>query len=613
MKIRKYAGGGYNYIPISYNTEAGVKAPASSNTSSSSDDDKVPGFAKEVIKLSQVDGFRNDINAYYDLVGKVMDLANDPSGANLSMREVMNVQRATQIYKNISEGKKRAEDQLTAQDAWQDLAVASGGLLYVEDAKKGTLMKVRAQDIAAEPEKYRLITNSRLLEHRNVDPELSNNQGIVQDLIGTIGMSTVNKTLLDVIRKFGTMETASFTKKDQAVANGLEKILGNGPDGYYKLTQKEQLENKDVNAALDYLYNMLPESYKNTLRANAIASGMPSDKALILNMLQRHLDFSIDASYQKEMTTSAGKGSKSGSGDSSATVGQSLGEAYQTGSGFGPMHTSRLQTSKQGIKMEVQTQDEGQILTKDGGVLGDTSLQEVITKGKEFGGALDLTGVTFGDVQLNGMEDFSKIAINSAEGLKRVYMPTMVGGDGRSRVAFDLFDKLESVNQQVTKGMTEGQINGLIEEAGLSAYMYYDSKEKKVVFNPAIMKPYMALAGTVADTAIDGDFKHAKWVKETARRSDDRTVGKYYNDIVTNAESPAKVDKAKIWRSDFFTGMVYIPLLTGPQSLPLYNHQLYSKADYMETDASYAYHQAEVAQQDNLKAQVASGNLRLTL
>lgn len=111
MKIKQYQSGGIVYLPTSNRREAAQTA------ASSSDDSKVPGFTKELISLVKENGLDSDVVTFLKQVERTLDLANDPTGQNLSMREILKVQRlASKVATNYKDYEK-ARQSLDEQDA----------------------------------------------------------------------------------------------------------------------------------------------------------------------------------------------------------------------------------------------------------------------------------------------------------------------------------------------------------------------------------------------------------------------------------------------------------------------------------------------------------------
>lgn len=117
MKIRKYASGGLNYIPINRGTEEVAGRAGSSASSSSDESTKVPGFAKEVIDLIKTNGLQSDVDKFLTQWQNTLDLAMDPTGQNLSMKEILQMQRYANMVVNNKAAYDKAKENLIKENA----------------------------------------------------------------------------------------------------------------------------------------------------------------------------------------------------------------------------------------------------------------------------------------------------------------------------------------------------------------------------------------------------------------------------------------------------------------------------------------------------------------
>ena len=124
MRIKTYQGGGIVYLPTVNQIGAAQNTAASSG---SSDIEKVPGFTKEVISLIKENGLDSDVTVFLDKVQKTLDLANDPTGENLSMKEILKIQREANRVKQNYASYQTAEKSLESQDAWSEPATTARG------------------------------------------------------------------------------------------------------------------------------------------------------------------------------------------------------------------------------------------------------------------------------------------------------------------------------------------------------------------------------------------------------------------------------------------------------------------------------------------------------
>ena len=115
MRIKTYQGGGIVYLPTVNQMGAAQNTAASSGSSESAG--KVPGFSKELIDLIKENCIDSDVTVFLNRVQKTLDLANDPTGENLSLKEILKIQRdANKVKQNLA-AYKTAEQSLESQDA----------------------------------------------------------------------------------------------------------------------------------------------------------------------------------------------------------------------------------------------------------------------------------------------------------------------------------------------------------------------------------------------------------------------------------------------------------------------------------------------------------------
>lgn len=160
---------------------------------------------------------------------------------------------------------------------------------------------------------------------------------LIANLQNAVGMNSVVDQALKLIKDFGSNEETGYaSKKGNEIRRGIEKLMGVGPDGMYKVTTKKQIEgDADLAAAVNYLYKALPKSYQNALRAKTAGEGgnpgTMDELSLLAQMVQRNVSFEAKVDYDK---TASAEHAASGSGSgSTSTKTMQLGEAYQTGSG----------------------------------------------------------------------------------------------------------------------------------------------------------------------------------------------------------------------------------------------------------------------------------------
>ena len=114
MKIKAFAGGGIAYLPTTTGRRreaAQAASPSSSNTS------KVPGFADKIIDMVKSEGIDSDVSNFLNKVSMTLDMASDPTGENLSMREILNLAREASLVTTNYKDYGKARESLDAEGA----------------------------------------------------------------------------------------------------------------------------------------------------------------------------------------------------------------------------------------------------------------------------------------------------------------------------------------------------------------------------------------------------------------------------------------------------------------------------------------------------------------
>ena len=326
MKIKQYQSGGIVYLPTSNRREAAQTA------ASSSEDSKVPGFTKELITLVKENGLDSDVVTFLKQVERTLDLANDPTGENLSMREILKVQRlASQVATNYKDYEK-ARQSLDEQDAWGEMATDKRGYLYVQNQDTGKIETVSHSSYTENPEKYLALTNEDVLNIRRADPTMAYRMDILDNISSAVGMKTITDYAKNLIKEFGKTSITGYSEKQaEKIRSGLEHIVAGdlgdfrgiltaGPDGVYKISSESTIADTGIKDALNYLVSTLPRNYQNTLGAKATVEGY-SPEAMLMQMMYYNTDRTLTADYDQPASKSAGFGGGASEGNQPLTQG----------------------------------------------------------------------------------------------------------------------------------------------------------------------------------------------------------------------------------------------------------------------------------------------------
>jgi hypothetical protein len=173
--------------------------------------------------------------------------------------------------------------------------------MYVSDSE-GNITTV--DPTKYNPEKQIALTNEQMLGMRERSSNFAMNRGILNSMSGTIGMKTVQDYIVGLVEKLGTSNLQGYASKEQnQIVSGIRHLMEAGPDGYYKITDKQQA--RDVNSALQYLHNQLTPQMKKTLEATIAANGgdVVKDKYKFLGMiLTQNVDNTFEANFDQSAT-----------------------------------------------------------------------------------------------------------------------------------------------------------------------------------------------------------------------------------------------------------------------------------------------------------------------
>ena len=615
MKIKSYAGGGIAYLPTT--TNRGEAASAASSSSSSS---KVPGFADKIIDMVKSEGIDSDVNAFLNQVERTLNLANDPTGQNLSMREILQLARAASSVKTNYTMFKDAQKALDAEDAWGDVATDSKGYIYTWNQDSNKIEKVAPS--AYNPEKQLALTNQDLLNFRWNNTDTKYNTSIITDVSKSVGMKTISTYLVDLIKKFEQSEVTGYgSKTNSEIASGLKALVnhsdtnGNtigdlitaGPDGLYKLTQKATIKDAHIDKAINYLVQSLNNDMKHALVAKAAVEGY-TPEAYLVELLDIYTGRSITADY--DATTS--KAASGGDGGSSGSkIQQTLAESYVTGSNAVPMQMIPIAPNNSKTTLYVPAQNVQSVRLDRSGQPGQpmpiANLRTVIQDSYALGNITNRGTVVFGDqlisdTQLNGL-------VYTGTDMYRVILPYKVV-DGRHIVPdFELQNKLNDI---VENGKNQGAdvttINRYLNQECPGAQ--YNPETQTIELPNNRKHAFLTFGAQAASNYVDFNTDSDYITKVNEPNTD-----VYKNAVQYGYATHGKNDEKSVeasgmgpsWfglgtKNKIYEGMVYLPISNDLAGTLGYNQGYVDKEAYTNVSGRYEEHEREMAIQDRMNS-----------
>ena len=608
MKIKSYAGGGIAYLPTT--TNRGEAASAASSSSSSS---KVPGFADKIIDMVKSEGIDSDVNAFLNQVERTLNLANDPTGQNLSMREILQLARTASSVKTNYTMFKDAQKALDAEDAWGDVATDSRGYIYTLNQDSNKIEKVAPS--AYNPEKQLALTNQDLLNFRWNNTDTKYNTSIITDVSKSVGMKTISTYLIDIIKNFEQSEVTGYGNKINAdIASGLKALVnhsdtnGNtigdlitaGPDGLYKLTQKATIKDAHIDKAINYLVQSLNNDMKHALVAKAAVEGY-TPEAYLVELLDIYTGRSITADYDATTSRAASGGD---GGSSGSKIQQTLAESYVTGSNVVPMQMIPIAPNNSKTTLYVPAQNVQSVRLDRSGQPGQpmpiANLRTVIQDSYALGNITNRGTVIFGDqlisdTQLNGL-------VYTGTDMYRVILPYKVV-DGRHIVPdFELQNKLNDI---VENGKNQGAdvttINRYLNQECPGAQ--YNPETQTIELPNNRKHAFLTFGAQAASNYVDFNTD-----SDYITKVNEPNVDVYKNAVQYGYATHGKNDEKSIEASGMgpslfgwgtsnkiYEGMIYLPISNDLAGTLGYNQGYVDKEAYTNVSGRYEEHEREMA------------------
>lgn len=617
MKIKLYAGGGIAYLPTT-----NARGEAATAASSSSNSSKVPGFTDKIIDMVKSEGIDSDVNAFLNQVERTLNLANDPTGQNLSMKEILQLARAASSVKTNYLMFKDAQKALDAEDAWGDVATDSRGYIYTWNQESNKIEKVAPS--AYDDEKQIVLTNQDLLNFRWNNTDTKYDTSIITDVSKSVGMKTISTYLVDLIKKFEQSEVTGYgSKTNSEIASGLKALVdhldinGNtigdlitaGPDGLYKLTQKATVKDTNIAKAVSYLIQSLNNDMKHALVAKAAVEGY-TPEAYLVELLDIYTGRSIVAEYDATTSRAASGGD---GGSSGSKIQQTLAESYVTGSNVVPMQLIPISPSGSRTTLYVPAQNVQSVRLDRSGQPGQpmpiSNLRTIIQDSYAIGNVTNRGTVVFGDqlindTQLNGL-------VYTGTDMYRVILPYKVV-DGRHIVPdFELQNKLNDI---VENGKNQGDdistINRFLNQACPGAR--YNPEIGTIELPNNRKHAFLTFGAQAASNYVDFNTD-----SEYITKANNSNVDVYKNAVQYGYATHGKNDKKSTEASgigpavDLFSwgtsgkiyeGMVYLPISNDLAGTLGYNQGYADKEVYTNISGRYAEHERELDIQDRINS-----------
>ena len=446
MKIKKYDSGGMAiYTPVMLPPQSQTTTSGATTSSSTSDKKADEWEIKKVMEMIQKNGLTSDVNVTMDELKSFYTTAKSLSsnylfGGDQSydiLAHMFDVQKKINANVVNYDSWKTAQQNAYNQDALGEVATTAGGNIYVWTEKGITSVSPEEYsknkgtgvyyDFNEDGSDY--LTNDELLVIRK--ELVPGNPYLISSVNSAKGMDTIRKEIRTIVKDFEAKDRQEYVKREgknvtQSTWNGMQILIGEGPDGYYKASTKSELG--DINSALEYLWESIGQVGRNKLIAEvAISGGDPTKEEdvfrLILNALDKHTAYSQDVNFEKTATEYDPDGDGKGEtkpqweDDSYLSViakGKGVRKYYTLIAGENDPDSDQVSYSVVGIP-------HGPLVDRNGNIIEQTSLPDALRRGEVFRGRPD-TNVTFGNKVLTENE-IKKIVIDEQPMVDVLWLP----------------------------------------------------------------------------------------------------------------------------------------------------------------------------------------------
>lgn len=589
--IPKLQDGGFMSLFTSY---APIQSPAPSQQArgshsreerSSEREESTKGklTEKDLFELvSKVDGLPNDTRALVSSLQNMFQMQQITGTADVSDLASTYLSNLYQI-KMASYNKKeydKAYTEVTKNGGLNEYAITASGQVIVMD-EDDNLKQISVSELLKGTSKYRPLTNSNLLYLRAYQPEYINNNQILNTVANGIGMEQVDKMIREKLSSLGTSESVRSgysVKSDSYIAQGLNVLsqvesaavagqTGMTLDGMYKNKIITKDQKQQAEAALQYIYNTLPDNAKTLLsiKAGNATNPQAGAQAVILQLITSRMSQtnSSETTWEGtlEQVTKSGKGGK-GSGLGSDDIKT---DPYSNMSRMIGGNPTSLSINKGTIyQMDVDGVNYPSIPGFDGKPIGKTSLENLLVSGLQ-GVVTDKNAITFGNIVLSSA-DFDNVMYDGTGGTMAI-LPTEMSTTGRKVVDLEALDRWEAANKQL-RDMGIKSIYDSDHQQEIVQVLYQNQLEKLVNVSTGSLDysafgQFMIVDGYAVDNSSKNTFKNSSFVTKVDDNSDEiQIIERALSTDKDQSNYKIDVDNWYDWNGHdiVYKGSIYIPI-----------------------------------------------------
>ena len=504
--ILKFQQGGIAIPPlVSYTpvmvTQGSTASAEDVSSSKKGDSDSSGNLTdKDLLKLLEhLDGLPNEITA---ITNMLQDFYIDqqyspfPNTANIASRFAQIIQ----LTKIANFNKKEYDNAF-------DIVSKNGGINEVAINEKGQVFSVNGEGDykLLRPEElvgsgYRPLTNMELLQMRAYSPELVNKNGFLNIVQNGIGIKQVTDMIQGFIDKIGTAKTKEsgyintqagalirglndFTAAVQRASQSGVAYNGTTQDLYeYDLISESQKAQAD--AAMAFIYNMLPENAKSLLKTRTQSGTDAQAKDLIATIIASQIDYTkqFDIELKGGKTIADAKKATDKASKDDTDLKGSLPMLVQAGQGAS--EKSVWMDVGNGIQMHVRGEWYQTMTNRNNDPIMDTSMANMLAQSGLQDIIKDRGIITYGDQKVT-MEQLRNITYNNT-GVVRANLPINPDGSVNLEVLGE-YQKVEAEVELLGPNPNQEKVKEIFKNHGLSDLLDANGRPRADKFGPFIL------------------------------------------------------------------------------------------------------------------------------
>ena len=494
LNVKKYQQGGIfsslqlpNYLlyqpapGMGAGYSQGSSSESSSKSKSKKDDDgDFKLLSQKVVDELITKGLPNEVSYFLNELAEYEQSNNGMFSATTSRAKLYSLANLASNMLNNRKEYDKAVDIMKANESFSDYAVSNDGGVYVTDVKNGKTKHISLSEYKKHEDKYNVLTYGDLLESRAYEPDSRFKSGIFTTLKESVGVHKIAQNIQEIVKTLGSNEVS---KEDYVTANeafGIRiqqmtpsekeamQLLNNyaslGDDALFKLKTTEK-GYTDANAALKYIYSVLPENQKKQLMANYVINGGEDNNPV--NVIKNAIMMSEDkkSEYDVDLDKNAVAKQKSNKDKTKSMTMMEMffnGDLNQETVNFtDPTYNNKYQISLKGNVIPSLVTD------NNNGVATAPLLYALDAKGKGMGKYLDYNNIYVGGVKTTSAA-LNDMLYNQSQ-VAKVWVPT----DGNGNIDFNSLSEFGIIQQQIEQEGLQiskdlNKINKKLADAGLN-------------------------------------------------------------------------------------------------------------------------------------------------